>query len=444
MRKSVFVIFLIVIITITQAQDYMISFAATGDTTVLCSVKVENLTRGNSVVLNANDTLHLKSAMGIVSPDIAEDPIQLYPNPMMDHSILTFTVSEKENTFISIIDLSGKTIYQTNMILPPGKHSFRVSGIDAGVYFVKVSAKNFTQSIKLISESLLKNRVEIESVYIEDVTRNIPLKSAETTIEMLYDNGDLLLYEGTAGPFSSIITDAPANSKTITFNFSACHDFDGNNYTTAVIGNQTWMAENLKATHFSDGTEITLVQSNTEWGNLSYSDQAYCYYDNSLPNGNTFGALYTWAAAMNGAESSELNPSNVQGVCPCGWHLPSDEEWVELEMYLGMSYEEAYALGWRGTDEGDKLKSAFGWYNDGNGTNSSGFSALPGGSRKNGLFDGLTKTTIFWSSTEYFHLTHLAFNRSLSYLYSQVGWFSAAHYYGYPKNYGLSVRCLKD
>ena len=147
---------------------------------------------------------------------------------------------------------------------------------------------------------------------------------------------------------------------------------------------------------------------------------------------------------MKGAQSSDMNPSNVQGACPCGWHMPSDEEWIELEMYLGMSHEEAYALGWRGSDEGDKLKTAFGWYNDGNGTNTSGFSALPGGSRKNGLFDGLTKTTIFWSSTEYFNITHLAFNRSLSYLYSQVGWFSAAHYYGYPKNFGRSVRCLKD
>ena len=363
---------------------------------------------------------------------------------MQDQSILTFVSTVEGNAVISIVDLTGKTIYQTKKVLSTGRYFFRISGIESGTYFINIALKNNTHSIKIISQSKLNSKVEIEAIsFKEDISENL-LKSTESTIEMLYNNGDLLLFKGTAGPYHAILTDIPAGSKTITFDFSACYDFDGNNYTTAVIGNQTWMAENLKSTHFSDGTEITLVQSNTEWGNLSYSDQAYCYYDNSSVNGNTFGALYTWAAAMKGAESSDMNPSNVQGACPCGWHLPSDEEWIELEMYLGMSYEEAYALGWRGTDEGDKLKSAFGWYNDGNGTNSSGFSALPGGSRKNGLFDGLTKTTIFWSSTEYFHLTHLAFNRSLSYLYSQVGWFSAAHYYGYPKNYGLSVRCLKD
>jgi uncharacterized protein (TIGR02145 family) len=444
MRKFRFVIFLILTIAKTNAQDYKISFAAIGDTNAVGNVKVENLNRGNSVFLNSGDTLHLKSSLGIDSQDIEDDRIHLYPNPMRDQSILTFVSTDENNTGFSIVDLSGKTIYQTNITLSPGKHSLRISGIDPGIYFLKVTAKNYAKAIKLISESNFKSHAEIVVVSFDAPTGNLPLKSAESTVEMLYSEGDLLLFKGTAGPYSTILTDTPASSKTLIFSFSSCSDYDGNHYTTSIIGNQTWMTENLKTTHFSDGTEITQVQGISEWGNLTYSDPAYCYYDNSLTNGNTFGALYTWAAAMNGAGSSELNPSDVQGACPCGWHLPSEEEWIELEMYLGMSYEEAYGLGWRGTDEGDKLKSAIGWYNNGNGTNSSGFSALPGGSRKKGLFDGLNETTIFWSSTEYFNINYLAFNRSLSYLYSTVGWFSAAHYYGYPKNYGLSVRCLKD
>ncbi len=444
MRQSSLVIFLLLTVVQSRAQDFRISFAANGDTNALSSVKVENLSSGNSVVINSGDTLHLKTALGIESPENEDDRIHLYPNPMKDQSILTFVSTVEENAVISIVDLTGKTTYQTQKELSPGKHCFRISGIEPGIYFINVTSKNYTHSIKIISQCKLKSKVEIEAIsFKEDISENL-LKSSESTIEMLYRDGDLLLFEGTAGPYKAILTDIPASSKTITFDFSACHDFDGNNYKTVAIGDQTWMAENLKSSHFSDGTEITQVQSNSDWNNLSFTDKAYCYYDNSASNGSTFGALYTWAAAMNGAESSELNPSNVQGACPCGWHLPSDEEWIELEMYLGMSYEEAYALGWRGTDEGDKLKTTVGWYNSGNGTNSSGFSALPGGSRKNGLFDGLTKTTIFWSSTEYFNITHLAFNRSLSYLYSQIGWFSAAHYYGYPKNYGLSVRCLKD
>jgi len=221
-------------------------------------------------------------------------------------------------------------------------------------------------------------------------------------------------------------------------------DYEGNIYKTVKIGNQWWMAENLKTAHFDDGTEIPLVESNNEWSNLDYSDKAYCYYDNSLENVNIYGALYTWAAAMNGATTSELNPSDVQGICPCNWHLPSDAEWIELEMQLGMSFSQADAFGWRGTNEGDKMKTTSGWYNGGNGSNSSGFSALSGGQRTIESFRGITELTIFWSSTEYINITYLAFNRTLSYQNSGVGWFRAQHFYGYPKNYGFSVRCVKD
>jgi len=221
-------------------------------------------------------------------------------------------------------------------------------------------------------------------------------------------------------------------------------DYEGKLYKTVKIGNQWWMAENLNTRHFYNGTEIPLVESNSDWAELSYSQKAFCYYDNSSTHGTMYGALYTWSAAMNGEASTNINPSNVQGICPCGWHLPSDVEWMELEMSLGMSYVQAYEMGWRGTDEGDKMKSTSGWFNEGNGTNNSGFSALPGGQRADGTFIDLTQLALFWSSTEYFNMTHLAFNRTLSYAYPQVGWFRSAHYYGYPKNYGFSVRCIKD
>lgn len=221
-------------------------------------------------------------------------------------------------------------------------------------------------------------------------------------------------------------------------------DYNGNNYKTIKIGNQWWMSENLKSAHYSDGTEIPLVENKSSWSNLSFTDKAYCYYDNSLTNATIYGALYTWAAAMNGAATSETNPSDVQGICPCNWHLPSDAEWIELEMYLGMSFSEADAFGWRGTDEGNKMKTTSGWYNGGNGSNSSGFSALPAGQRALGSFTGLTLETLYWSSTEYINITYLAFNRTLNYQYSTVGWFKSSHFYGYPKNYGFSVRCVKN
>ena len=148
---------------------------------------------------------------------------------------------------------------------------------------------------------------------------------------------------------------------------------------------------------------------------------------------------------MNGDKSSESVPSQVQGVCPDGWHLPSDNEWIELEMQLGMSYDDAWLVGWRGINEGTKMKSKEGWENDGNGTNSSGFCALPAGIRNSeGLFSDVGRITHFWSTTEYIHITTYAFNRKLDCNQSGVGWFRASHFYGYPKDFGFSVRCVKN
>jgi uncharacterized protein (TIGR02145 family) len=444
MRKYIIIITIFLTVLETSAQDYLISFAATGITTSVNNVKVENLTKGTMVNLNEGDILHLKSTLGIEISDMSDSRIQLFPNPVNEQSILTFISLEKGNVIISLEDITGKTIYQINKMLENGVHSFRISGICSGMYFLNVSGSSYNYSVKLVGKGVFHGKTKIEYVSSIEITPAKNLKNTAAIIDMQYSEGDLLLFKGVTGDYSTIITDKPNSSKTIVFNFLSCKDYDGNCYSTVKVSEQTWMAENLKTTHYTDGTEITIVESDSDWNDLSYTDKAFSYYENSLSNGNIYGALYTWAAAMNGAESSETNPSFVQGVCPCGWHLPSDEEWIELEMSLGMSYEEAYAVAWRGTDEGAKMKTSSGWNNNGNGNNSSGFSALPGGSRKNNIFIGIGENTCFWSTTEYININFCAFNRTLSSFYSQVGWFSAAHYYGYPKDFGLSVRCIKD
>ena len=109
-------------------------------------------------------------------------------------------------------------------------------------------------------------------------------------------------------------------------------DIDGNNYGTIAIGDQVWMAGNLKVTRYSDGSDIPMVTGESEWAALDIDGKAWSWYENLAEYGDTSGALYTWAAVMNGAASSEAIPSGVQGVCPAGWHLPSDAEWKILEM----------------------------------------------------------------------------------------------------------------
>ncbi|MCK5136167.1 MAG: fibrobacter succinogenes major paralogous domain-containing protein [Bacteroidales bacterium] len=217
-------------------------------------------------------------------------------------------------------------------------------------------------------------------------------------------------------------------------------DYDGNYYQTVVIGDQTWMAENLKSIHYANGAAIPLVESNAMWDGLSDSDKAYCWNDNNASTGNTYGALYTWATAMNGTGSSVANPSGVQGVCPSGWHLPSDDEWKQLEMHLGMIQTEADKEGWRGTNEGGKLKeTGTTYWNSPNigATNTSGFTALPGGNRYDyGTFFNVGSSALFWTTSEY--SGSAAWARSLSYNIAEV-------YRGnYTKSNGFSVRCVRD
>jgi len=201
-------------------------------------------------------------------------------------------------------------------------------------------------------------------------------------------------------------------------------DFDGNIYKTVVIGTQRWMAENLRVTHYPDGTFIPNVTDDTEWSNLgdNNTDDAYCFYDTDSGN----GALYTYAAAKN--------------ACPTGWHLPSDDEWKTLEMFLGMSQNEADKIKWRGTDEGTKLKAKSGWNNNGNGNDDYGFTALPEGYRnyESGLFEETGNYGRWWSSTENSDNSDNAYLRDLSYEQTKI------YRKSYPKSTGSSVRCVKD
>jgi len=220
----------------------------------------------------------------------------------------------------------------------------------------------------------------------------------------------------------------------------AVADIDGNVYKTVKIGEQIWMAENLKVTHFADGLPIPLVEGSSEWAALGTSAKAYCYYNNSDLSGEKYGALYTWPAAVNGTSPSNSNPSGIQGVCPDGWHLPSDAEWKELEIILGMSQADADAEDWRGTDEGGKLKEAgyANWIQPNTGaTNETGFTALPGGDRPNtGEFEYEGQMFGIWTSSEY-DTTH---GRDRRLFYDNAGIRRGSG----GKGRGFSVRCVKD
>jgi uncharacterized protein (TIGR02145 family) len=194
-------------------------------------------------------------------------------------------------------------------------------------------------------------------------------------------------------------------------------DYDGNVYDTVVIGTQVWLKQNLRTTHFNDGTYIPVVTDSTEWTNIESG--ARCYYDNDSTSYDTlYGALYNGYVVMQ-----DVN------ICPVGWHISTNEEWEEVESFLG------------GVDiAGGKMKEigTAHWTPPNNGaTNSSGFNGLPGGMRD--LLNNyvcLGENGLWWTATSY--------NESAkwtTYLYYLS---EAVDHNPAPKNYGLSIRCVKD
>ena len=203
-------------------------------------------------------------------------------------------------------------------------------------------------------------------------------------------------------------------------------DIENNVYKTVKIGNQWWMAENLKVKTYRSGVPISRAQSVDEWLNVS---GAYCIYDN---NENSPGLLY------NGYVVSDTN-----SVAPFGWHIPTDKEWKELEMHLGMTQPDADKLNWRGTHEGEKLKidGRDRWIGFDNvwATNESGFTAHAGSCRLfNGTWGdpGLFASGFWWTSTSFSE--DAVWYRYLDYKESRI--FRSK----ISKSYGLSIRCIKD
>jgi uncharacterized protein (TIGR02145 family) len=205
-------------------------------------------------------------------------------------------------------------------------------------------------------------------------------------------------------------------------------DIDGNTYRTVKIGNQWWMAENLQVTHYRDGDSIPNVIDSIEWASLLTG--AYCNYNNDTALVATYGRLYNWHAI-----------GDSSNIAPAGWHVPSDSEWMQLEMYLGFNQAQADSIGWRGTNEGGKLKEAgtAHWYSPNLGaTNESGFAALPAGYRD---YDGrnfrvLNWNSYWWTSSEYASIG--AWYRCLGNSNSNIC------RYNDTKLFGFSIRCVKD
>lgn len=192
-------------------------------------------------------------------------------------------------------------------------------------------------------------------------------------------------------------------------------DVDGNVYHTIKIGTQTWMVENLKVTKYRDGSIIPNITSSTQWASLTTG--AWCYYNNNSQNNNDYGKLYNWYTV-----------NDSRGLAPAGWHVPSNTEWSTLESNLG------------GTNvAGGKLKETgtAHWNSPNTGaTNSSSFTALPGGANLSPSYMNLKNVGYWWASS--------SIGTNGYCLQLSVGSGTASGNMQASKNFGFSVRCIKD
>ena len=194
-------------------------------------------------------------------------------------------------------------------------------------------------------------------------------------------------------------------------------DIDGNIYHSIIIGNQEWMVENLKVTRLNNGTDLKLISSDNIWKNTK--TPAYCWYSNIVNVDSNDGLLYNFYAV------------NTDKLAPKGWHIPSDKEWTELEIFIGMTPQDADQDGWRG--DVTTLKAIDKWYI--NGDDSYGFNALPSGGR-NGYLGDFIWGAFWWTSSK--------FNEENIWL-RQIGGEDNKMWRGYvTPSSGFSVRCIKN
>ena len=216
------------------------------------------------------------------------------------------------------------------------------------------------------------------------------------------------------------------------YSCAECIDIDGNNYNFVLIGDQLWMAENLKVTHYRNGDEIQADHNNSEWGDLSNGAFAIFPFDNDNASlitcggdcGEVYGILYNGYAV-----------EDDRGICPEGWHVPSDEEWTVLTSFLGGELIAGGQLKETGTiEDGDGL-----WYDPNTGaTNEFGFNARPSGYRSAdyGIYASNGNYAFFWTSS-------IGFTYNLWYRYLVYGDFDVTRSTN-DKRYGFSIRCVMN
>lgn len=446
MSKKLILIAFFAIISLglySQRPTLELTFTAenNGASVQLDSIKVMNRTQGGETMIYwPATTLSLEISPGdlllyvgyatfsIIGISEVNDDISLftvyqnYPNPMEDRSEISMYIPHTGKVHMMVTDLQGKVVLRTDRQLDEGHHSFRFHPGGGNLFFLTAHWNGISRSIQMISTGQQDGK-SCRLDYVGTQSGGPVLKNSLQVNDFYVRRSGIL--------------DAPEESTSYTFQFATnipCPgtptvEYEGQVYNTIQVLSQCWLKENLNVGEMIPGT---MGQSNN--GTI----EKYCY-NNEPDSCVKYGGLYQWDEMMQ-----YTTQQGTQGICPSGWHLPTDEEWKVLEGAADSQYgigdpEWDIAYDYRGFDAGTSLKTTSGWYENGNGTDLFGLSGLPGGSRHyGGFFYGVGGYGFWWTSTEIDG--SYAWYRTLGCSYPGVYRID----YGYGEAHGFSVRCLRD
>jgi uncharacterized protein (TIGR02145 family) len=403
--------FLFTVITI-QAQDYILDFKATGASNEVTTVHVKNLATGDTLSMPGTDLLRLTAISGSGAIPATKCKLSLNPNPTDGITELCVEYFPRGLVTVEISDNEGRWVAGSNGMLTNDRSYFRIAGLGTGLYFIRVTSPEIRITGKALSSGKSSGEVSIMQEFTSRNSFKHDSESENKIWEMIFHDGETLMFTGKNGHFTTIFTDIPAASKTEWIEFTDCTDADSNHYPVVQICNQTWMARNLN------------VGQLTEVPHDNRIIQKHCY-GYRVSNCNVYGGLYDWNGMMNGN-----NTEGSQGICPAGWHIPSHAEWSILYGCQG-----GLAIAAANLKEADTIH----WKTPNTGAlNSTGFSALPGGDYDGNSFHYgmLGYIGFFWTSSQYVY--PFAYRISMEYNSTTV----------YASNFSiheyLSVRCLKN
>ncbi len=449
MKKTIYTILVLALFTFVNAFGQRpvieLTFTATygGQFVEPDSINIQNMTQGGDTTLFApNSVLVLDYVTGIgENTQIGTNRFsvsQNFPNPFDGQTSVTLYVPEKELIKISVSDLIGREVANFADILDAGSHSFTFYAGNEKYYLLTAICSNISQSIKMMNFGNGGHQIKLD---YQGKAESADFKSQKAVSIFGYALGDHLRFIGyfemPAGTGSDVLEDTPQTSKTYEFKIlegipcpgTPNVTYEGQTYKTVQIGDQCWFKENLNVGKLVDGSE-----NQTNNGEI----EKYCY-NNQEDSCNIYGGMYQWNELMDYSTTP-----GAKGICPDGWHLPTDGEVCTLAMYVDPTVN-CGLVGYTGTDGSGKMKSngtveeGTGlWFDPNTGaTNESGFTVLPGGVR--------------WSDGTFLYLGQVGGLQTSSQKYSSTSWFwglnnisAALVRDNYDKSLGESARCIKD